>query len=59
MTTVDQLDQPGVLTWTAAPAVLDEEYVGKHRHPQALRRFSLRGMFYAARHVARGRARGR
>jgi hypothetical protein len=52
VTTADRID-PVHRAWAPTVVVADEEqYLGKHRRPGA-RRFSLRRMFYAARHLNR------
>jgi hypothetical protein len=56
VTTADRIDPAGYRAW-APPAVAvgdaaEDEYVGKHRRPGG-RGFSLRRMFYAARHLRR------
>jgi hypothetical protein len=54
VTTADRID-PVYRTWVPTVVVADEgKYLGKHRRPAA-RMFSLHRMFYAARHLSRGR----
>ncbi|MDQ2748121.1 MAG: hypothetical protein M3Y44_01080 [Actinomycetota bacterium] len=54
MTTADRID-PIYRAWAPTVVVAGEgTYLGKHRRPGA-RTFSLRRMFYIARHLNRGR----
>ena len=54
MATLDRIE-PGYTPWTPSSAgigIAEEEYVGRHRRV-ARRMFSLRRLFYVARHRVR------
>jgi hypothetical protein len=54
MATIDRID-PAYTAWTPSAAGLatdEDEYVGRHRK-DAFRSFSLRKLFYVARHRVR------
>jgi hypothetical protein len=56
--TLDRIE-PAYTAWSpskAGIAVVDEDYVGRHRR-RSMRRLSLMRMFYTPRHVARHHAR--
>jgi hypothetical protein len=50
VTTADRVDAINHRPWAPATVVVDDGYVGRHRKP-AIRWFSLRRMFYVARHA--------
>lgn len=55
MATIERID-PAYTAWTpsaAGLAVEDEDYIGRHRAPDLVRHFSLRQLFYRARHRSR------
>jgi hypothetical protein len=55
MATIERID-PAYTAWTPSAAGLvteDEGYIGRHRAPDLARHFSLRQLFYTARHRTR------
>lgn len=55
MATIERID-PAYPAWTPSAAGLateDDHYIGRHRAPELARHFSLRQLFYTARHRRR------